>query len=414
MLALKAISFSLASQALSSGTTFVLSMYLLSVMSPEGFGLYNLAFAAILFLAGIGNALFLTQMVVLTPRKKVDEQKEYARRILSLLVISCFFCSVIGGALGFFAFLLEFKVWGFLTGAIAIATAGYVLKDFYIRYAYINEREIWVFLINFSNAIFLALFFTVLALLNFSCGVSEVLVVFAASQFCAAYLGKFLTEITPLWKIKKIKEDFKEAWAGGKWDSLTNCVYFLRTQSHTLVVGALIGSAAVAKVNAARIFVSPVTILIPGLSQVFLPRLSKISAQGTLVQVEKLTIKLCILLALLSLAYAALLFFVYEALMSLFSLKESYQGIGWLVVFWMVYVFFMAINSGLFLAVKALNRFKYQAAVNSVSAAASVIFSFCFCSFYMEAGAVLGIVFAEVVALSALLYMFRKSDLKSK
>ena len=81
----KALSVSVLNQAVSSGTNFVLGLYLVRVLTPANFGLYSIGFAIGIFFFGIGNSLFLTQMVVHTPGKSENDRMQYAANIFFLV-----------------------------------------------------------------------------------------------------------------------------------------------------------------------------------------------------------------------------------------------------------------------------------------------------------------------------------------
>lgn len=85
----RALSVSVLNQVVSSGTNFLFGLYLVRILAPAEFGLYGIGFAISLLYVGVGNALFLTQMVVHLPDKAVLERNAYVGRVLLLVVLFC-------------------------------------------------------------------------------------------------------------------------------------------------------------------------------------------------------------------------------------------------------------------------------------------------------------------------------------
>ena len=154
----KALSISAINQVVSSGTNFALGIYLVRVLTPTDFGLYGIGFAISLFYAGVGNALFLTQMVVHVPDKAQEDRLPYAARMLVALAV---FCALTVSVVGFVMALGG--VWSHLLHeyvdlgmAVTAASIAYLLKDFFVRHAYTARKEIWALVINVFVALALA------------------------------------------------------------------------------------------------------------------------------------------------------------------------------------------------------------------------------------------------------------------
>src|SRR3954471_11983610 len=82
----KALSTSIANQALSSATNFALAFVLVRALSTSDYGIYSLGLAVCYLYAGVGNSLFLIQMVVHISDRAPEERLPYAVRILVAVV----------------------------------------------------------------------------------------------------------------------------------------------------------------------------------------------------------------------------------------------------------------------------------------------------------------------------------------
>lgn len=134
----------------SSGTNFALGLYLVRVLTPADYGLYGIGFAVSLFYAGIGNALFLTQMVVHTPDKAPEDRIRYAGRMLVLVTTFCAATLTLAGLVFYAGGMLWPPVVNHAGFGLAVTAASiaFLMKDFFVRYAYNTRNEIGALAMN--------------------------------------------------------------------------------------------------------------------------------------------------------------------------------------------------------------------------------------------------------------------------
>lgn len=392
----KALSISVANQAVSSGTNFGMGVYLVRVLSPEDYGLYGIGFAISLFYAGIGNALFLLQMVVLAPNKTPEDRVPYAARIF--LAVMCFTC------LSFLLVILIFIVGGFGSSlfvqyrqygiAVAAASSTYFVKEFFVRHAYNVRRERLALAIHLVLAASLTVLLSGLHFVHQTVSVEGAIWAYAFAHAIASLSGYFLAGLS-LQGITcdSMIKDIKDAWHGGKWALLTNFVYFMRIHAHTIIVAVVVGPLGVAKLNASRLFVTPAVMLTPALSQVFLPWMANTNG-GSSKQAHHIGQLFTLALLGVAIIYSLSILLAFDIISPL-VVGERYDSIFWLVATWCVYTCVLSLRNGQEIMVQVYKVFKKQTFATTLSALVTIFSVWLLSGAIGMVGAVLGMCLGE-------------------
>ncbi len=407
----KALSVSALNQVVSSGTNFALGIYLVRMLPPAEFGLYGIGFAISLFYFGIGYSLFLTQMVVHMPDRAPEDRVPYAGRMFLLVALFC------TATLLLFTLLLVVGsfIWESVVrhaefaSAIMAASVAYLFKDFFVRHAYNVRRETWALIIHGAIACSMAILLWLQYWFITSFSVETALWIYAMAQVSGAILGYLLTRLPVAGhQMNALFGDLRESWHGGKWASITNLVYFARTQAHTIVVAALLGPVGVAKLNAARLLVTPAVMLTPALSQVAMPRLAAARSQGVrhLMSLERWVTSALLVVALL---YSAILLGGYDFIVDK-VLGENYQDLFLITVLWCFYTCLLALRNGAEMIGQVLKKFKRLSSANTYSAIVSLIATYWLTVGYGLPGTLIGLITGEAI-LILLAYSILKNSL---
>lgn len=396
----KAVSISVLNQVVSSGSNFALGIYLVRALSPEEFGLYGIGFAICLFFVGIGNALFLTQMVVHTPDRVEADRLPYAARMFFSVAIFCALLLLIVLLIFFVGrevstMLERYTNYG---TAVSLSATACLMKDFFVRHAYNQRRESWALAINLILASSMGFLFVAIYFTKFNMSDVIALWIYAISNGIAALGGYIITKL-PLNQIDSVelKKNLQEAWWGGSFSVLAHIIITLRSQAHTIILAVLVGPTGVAIVNAGRIMVSPVTMIFPALSQIFLPRLSEVrntKADGGRVD----GLRYSLLLAAIVIVYSMMILAFYDVAQRLF-IGSKYGDLFIIVVMWCVYTCLTAYKTGLEIFMLASKRFKEQATVNFIGALVSLSMVFLMTNIYGISGSVAGLSISELVVI---------------
>lgn len=402
----KALSVSALNQLVSSGTNFVLGIYLVRMLPPAEFGLYGIGFAISLFYFGIGNSLFLTQMVVHMPDRAPEARVPYAGRMFLLVALFC--------TITLLLFTLLLAIGGYIwesvvrhaefASAIMTASVTYLFKDFFVRHAYNVRRESWALSIHGAIACIMAILLWLHHLFVTSFSAETALWIYALAQVSGAILGYLLARLPVAGhQVNTLFGDLRESWHGGKWASITNLVYFARTQAHTIVVVFLLGPIEVAKLNATRLLVTPATILTPALSQIAMPRLASAREQG-----ERRLIVLGRLVALtlltIALFYCVILLGNYDFIVDI-VLEDSYQDLFVITALWCLYTCLLAIRNSAEMIGQVRKEFIRLSSANTFSAFVSLAATYWLTFLYGVSGALMGLIVGEII-LIILFYRF--------
>lgn len=391
----KALSVSVLNQVVSSGTNFLLGLYLVRTLPQADFGLYGIGFAISLFYAGIGNAVFLTQMVVKVPHKLPEDRLPYAARMLAAVVLFCFASGtaallvlLVGGI--WCEWIYRYSGVGL---AIAAASIIYLLKDFFLRHAYTIRKEIIALAVNVSVAVALVGTLYIHHIYAKDINAQVALWYYAFCHLVGVAVGLTMLHL-PLQaiSISHVLSDIREAWSLGRWGLLNNIVSSFRTQAHIVFATAIAGLTTVAKLNATRLLITPAIFFLPAVSQLLLPRLAWLKAQS---KIRLISVGFILGLALIaaSLIYSMILLIFLKPISGLI-LGGRYTSSYSITSAWSAYVCMYIAGIGATLILQALHEFRITA-VASIVGTIAMIFSVY--PLYKAIG-VTGIIWAMVVS----------------
>ena len=354
-------------QLISSATNFVVGFYLLRMLPPAEFGLFGVGFAIILFFGGIGNALLLIHMVVQIPHKSPSIRKVYVARMLMALLAFCIFSVLVVGGGVILASLLSTAVIEYLTLAIAISAASlpYLLKDFFIRYAYSEQKENWALKINLMIAATTASSF----LLFHIDSAEKALWIYAAGQLGGVVAGFVLAKLpVSAVELPALRLDLHETWNAGRWNVSANIINWVRTQAYVTFTAGIAGPAGVAILNAVRLLFTPVIFLLPAVGQLALPRLATLGVydrQG----VTRIGFQVIAAILAVTFGYSTLLLIFFKPVATII-LGAEYKTLDHIAFAWVSFLVVHIIAVGSTLILQALRQYSAVA----VSGAVGTIF----------------------------------------
>jgi len=395
----RAISLSILNQGLSSAANFIFGLYLVRTLVPVEFGIYGIGFAISLFVAGIGNSIFLTQMVVNYGDRIVNERREYLCRMFAGLLTACVLVSLVTCLTLIVAVnLFEFNESNItLCLGTLIASVGFLLKDFFVRQAYTEQNEGNALLVNIAVAFSILVLCFWQHLTSPAVNAAYALSIYGISNLIGSILGLARARFkTASLVFSKIKADVNEAWfGGGGWYLLVTIANAIQTQAHTIVGAVLLGPLGVATMNAARLLLTPPLVLLPALNQVFLPRMvERKKLEGD--NISTTGLQITFLLVGLTLLYIAILFPMMDWLFE-FVIKSDYKDLNISTYGWFVAVLFIAVRSGFALENHAKKEFKKFFYATLVAGFASVVASWIFIFYLGAVGGPLGLALGEFV-----------------
>lgn len=354
----KALSVSFANQAISSGTNFLLAVFFVRSMGADEFGVYGIAIAAVLLFSGIGNALILTQMVVHLPDKDAEERPAYLGRVLIMVSGLALMALALSATAASVEWLwldqVEISVVILATG---LAAAAYLSRDFCLRLAYSLRRETTALSTNAATALVTVFLLSLVWSNRFGLDAATAIALYAVGQLAGTLVG-----LLACWSefrfrnLGGLKQDFRQSLEGGRWAMGGVLVTWLQSQAYVYMTAIFVGPVGVGYANAARVFVSPLQMIMPAVNQVTMPRLASLRPEGVGRVTEAGRGVTGFVLAL-AFAYVCTLGISYPVAVSL-VLGDQYQGIAALVAAWCVVVLVQLIRDGASTLLQILRKFR--------------------------------------------------------
>lgn len=387
-----------ASQAISSLTNFGVLLYLIRALSKEQFGLYGLSFAILLALAGLLSALYAVQLVVNLP-----DQPENGRRIYAMEHTATLTATGLGAVI---LALLAGEVSPLLTKAdvpmlsltlpIAFSATAFATRDILIRIAYIENRGWVVLLANSVVMVAVSIVFTLASISDNGITAQHAVYVYGIGQL--AGIPPLLAALQLPWRkltTSGVKSAISHSWAGGRWHVMTNLVYSVRTQTHNFVIAPLIGLAALAEVNSARVLLTPAVMLMPPIYQIMMPRLAERRASGVS-SVSRMTSRITVVLACAAAVYSIVLLYFLDWI-GPFVLTSEYGNVREAIVAWSVVTVLMAVRNSLTMAQEAMKSFRDLFIINFLTAIAAVGISVLLAKHFGGVGAIWALASTELL-----------------
>lgn len=396
----KATSVAVANQFVTSGTNFLLGVYLLRELSLAEFGLYGTIFSASMLVAGLVNALILGQMVILYPDYDDIGRLPFLSSIMTIIHGMC------GASVAVTAFLLASfgPEPGIFVAPLALAGA-FVLKEFYARLAYVLGYEVRALRVNAAMAVALLVSLATLKGLRVELSALSAIGGYIASMFIGAMVGHFDVRLPFVRDKRHLRATFRELWVVGRWALVNEIGYGVRQQGYVLLTAVLVGPVGVGLINAARLLVAPIMMVTPALSQLYIARLVQLRNSQPL-QLLRNGIAFSVANGSCVVVYALLLILLFPFLTALME-NEALPGLEPFVVAWCVGATLAAMRSGLESTQRALKKFRSLAKANLPVGIVTLIVVTALVLVYGPIGSIYGYCIAELTLLLILAGMVR-------
>jgi len=371
----KKLSISILNQGVNSITNFAIGIYLVQNLTAEDFGLYGIGFAVMLFYSGIGNALFLTQMVVNMPDKNYTQKNIYASSILFSLMIFCLLTLI----LVFIILNCIFYKWVWIYEykkyiiVVTVASVSYLIKDFFVRQAYTARKETNALKIN----IVVAFTLTIMLIAQSPIFIDKMTVnrafwFLATSNFLGAFTG-LISDRLPMhfFNMKQICYDAKETWINGRWAVGGVMITWSQSQAFIYITAMLLGPVGVGQVNAARLLIAPAVFLLPALNNFAMPRLADVRKGNKALMIRQgINFSFCLLV--IAFVYTLVIMSLADFLIPVF-IGSKYKEIKTLLPAWCLVLIINFGRNGAGILLQVMKQFRALMIKNIISAAFTII-----------------------------------------
>lgn len=395
------ISFSLLNQILISLLNLGVNLLLVKNISPVDFGVYGALFSVAMLFLGFGTALFVNTYIT-SDSTKENSCRDPTKNTLGIvfLYIPLIFLALMSDA-------VNFGLINYYSIPISVGIffcVAYSIKDYASKINFFHGNHAKSIKINATILVTtLGLMFGFKDNLNYLL----VCVISSTSILITLVLLEKKSIAEHFKKIRNVREIYvyvKEKISYTRWASFGVLVIWIQSQCYVYLQSILGNFDKVAEANAARLYVAPVIMMMPAISQVSIPKISKNIIHDPASAAK--TIKKFIALEVLSLTiYAVMLYIFWDKAYS--YIKDSYgENIKKIVVIWFVYVLILMVRDGLSSFLIAKNEYKYITSVNIFSSAVCVG-AFFLLSNMSEAG-VLSLLVGEFILATTMLLKVQK------
>lgn len=256
-------------QGLLSAFNFMIGIILIKTIPQNQYGYHSIAWAALFFLVSIQNAIVTTPLTVLLASKKDECKHDYVSGLCKgqFLILLPVVAVVIGIISILYCLGLDvIKV--LIAICLCLSSIGFLFREFLRAYCFAKESVLDVLKIDLCYVIiyFVLIAITVLYF-NLSVAINFIFIgVSAGLVFILLKKGFSLNADSNI-----MKQSYTENWKYGKWALLGVIVTHIQSYSYLYLVGALIGSIAVAEVSASKLLLMPLALLQGSWGKVAIP-----------------------------------------------------------------------------------------------------------------------------------------------
>ncbi len=391
-------------QAVQSAANFAASVFLIHYATKAGFGIYGVAYATLLLINSCVTAVFAVQMTYVVPHRPDAARKSFCADLL----LAQSFVSIGVTAL---VVALTVAAWAFGLISAEEAELGCIVE---IGTAFLNRQEYYRSLAYLFEVPLQSLGFSGIQVVVWAAVVlggwwagAQGLERFVLAGWClgaaaANLAGRVMFPLPPSGGLRAARAATVEVLGQGIWSALGVLMTWIQNQSYAWILILLVGAESIAETNFARLFFSPLGLLLMALSRVARPSLSTVFARDGKRDAVALGRRLLIGVVVLTAAYTASVLWTDRWVIDHFASK-AYGNAEIMIVVWglVTAVQVTRWNSALLLGV--FWRQRQMTSVEVYAAAAGFAASLALIMRFGAIGAVLGIGVGELV-LTALMW----------
>lgn len=391
---------SLCNQFISSGGNFLIGVYLARTLPLEAFGMYGLEYGICMLYVSIGNSLLLTQMVVNMPDRSGDEKARYAAKIFCAVALLGVIVLALAGAGTYLAALIRPEYAQFMPSVFAVVVASvlFLCNEFFISYAYLKRQETLALVVNALTIFTLFSGLAIEKMMGMGLSAEHVLYLYALGAAIGSGVAYFNVRLPLRRGMENLRPELAEAWHHGRWALGGAMITWVQAQAYTYSLAFFLGPSGVGQANAARIFISPFSFLIPAINKVAIPRLADLR-QSNPKKMFRVSMMLTAGVSIMTIVYSCILLFSLDFVASIVLGRHDarVESVVWA---WCLVLIFQMLRSGGGVLLQVQRKFRVLMLINIPTAIITVVAAILFIHWFGTVGSILGMVAGEVVLAS--------------
>jgi O-antigen/teichoic acid export membrane protein len=256
------VNWTLADQAVVSGSNFITGILLARFLGPESFGMFVLLQSIVLYFNSFQSALIFQPMMSAAPQMAELQRANYLHGVFALQLMLCGVLSLLVVMITTVIYTFNFHIHlGIDTNIIAATIAAllaFQLQDWQRRYYFVQEKPSSAFLIDtisYGGQV------TLLGIcyLNNVLNVATAFWIIAGASFAAFAVGFARDSLSPVFL--HAQKVLKEGWRTGRDYLVAWQLQWLGTQGVLMFSAGAIGAEPVGGIRAAQNIVGPINII---------------------------------------------------------------------------------------------------------------------------------------------------------
>lgn len=326
------VNWTLADQAIVSGSNFITGILLARFLGPQSFGMFVLLQSVVLYFNSFQTALIFQPMMSAAPKLADKPRANYLHGVFALQLM---LCSGIGALILMVASILlalnmeqHLGINFSIMAAVIAALLTFQLQDWQRRYYFVQEKPSSAFVID-SISYGTQISLLGIAYVNGQLTVATAFAIIATASFTAFTVGFLRDSLMPVFfHARKV---LNEGWRVGRDYLVAWQLQWLGTQGVLMFSAGTIGAGPVGGIRAAQNIVGPINILFLAMENVVpvvaAKRFSQQGIQGLLAYLARITTFGSVLLIPVLLILA-----VFSSQIIEFLYGRSYVGYAVLVI----------------------------------------------------------------------------------
>lgn len=393
-------------QAMLSALNFLISIILIKTVSKVEFGYYAIAFSISQLLIWIHNSIVNTPLAVLLVEKNGSLKQKYSASLcygqfIAILPAACL--GLAGAGLLYYWDLDATKA--SIVAAVSLSAIGILFREFLRALFFAEETPLQVLKLDAYYSV-LFLFLIIVGYLFNKISIAAIFIMNGASGLLISlhYVRKRQWQFHK----KSIRESYRENWKFGKWALLGVIVTHMQNYSYLYLLGALLGSAAVADVSAARLLLAPVLLAQIGWGKIAVPHGSKLRENNQIARFFK-ELMFASLIAIVGIAAYIIILLSLSGVLSSLLFTEKYVNSFEYLPYWGGFFIIGFLATSASYGLQVLKQFSFLAKFMILTMLITVGCSYFFIQWYGIKGGLAALILGGVLTATGFWYFFTKN-----
>jgi O-antigen/teichoic acid export membrane protein len=351
----KSVTIALFDQAVLSLFNLGINLALIKFAAPVEFGRFIYALTLILVMTSLQNALVQTPISVMLPGRRAAERRDGLKTVVSFDLLLRMGCAVTAGALCLLtqwtpAFLLAVVVAVFTTLARETARNIYIASE-RVRYCLALDATTVVVAAATIAAGWSLYAPAVVCLVGYSVGNLAALALVAR--------GLIPERLRPL----QVIPAYRKFWQKTKWSLVGAATTEVQYRNYVFAIESFRGTSALASVQAGRLLLGPLALIVQSWARVARPVMAKSLARNDYRSAFTTFLTGLLLIVAVGVAYCAALYLAWPWLKALIF-AGKYPEVALMTAVWAIYALINVTNIGLSSVLLAANELRDLALVS--------------------------------------------------